>query len=325
MLQKYMPLIFGFIYLNVAAILNVYFIVSSAIRIVTQEILFRKGIVAGPGHRRRRGAAASRGPSRLSRRAADSGIDTPRRSSRSRSRRVAGHRVRWPEVRDRRSPARARPVRMVRARQRPMVRAPRPTGTARRQTVDRNPGRPRSSTPGPKPKERERRATRGVGGSQREVPRRREGDGPRHARCGGGRRRVRRPERTEGGLFGRLRGEARVQARVRPVAPPPKRTRRRGRIAKRDGGDGPKSSNSGNRNGNGRNRQDGAAAVDTADCRRRRSRRHRRPHLAKGHPVAIVATAREVESRVVASSRSNRESKDPGDSPEIVRTAWKSR
>ena len=28
------------------------------------------------------------------------------------------------------------------------------------------------------------------------------------------------------GLFGRLRGEARVQARVRPVAPPPKRGRR---------------------------------------------------------------------------------------------------
>ena len=48
MLQKYMPLIFGFIYLNVAAILNVYFIVSSAIRIGTQEVLFRKGIVPGP-------------------------------------------------------------------------------------------------------------------------------------------------------------------------------------------------------------------------------------------------------------------------------------
>jgi YidC/Oxa1 family membrane protein insertase len=48
MMQKYMPLIFGFIYLNVAAILNVYFIVSSAIRILTQEILFRKGIVGGP-------------------------------------------------------------------------------------------------------------------------------------------------------------------------------------------------------------------------------------------------------------------------------------
>jgi YidC/Oxa1 family membrane protein insertase len=49
MLQKYMPLIFGFIYLNVAAILNVYFIVSSAIRIGTQEVLFRRGIVPGPG------------------------------------------------------------------------------------------------------------------------------------------------------------------------------------------------------------------------------------------------------------------------------------
>jgi YidC/Oxa1 family membrane protein insertase len=48
MLQKYMPIIFGFIYINVAAILNVYFIVSSAIRIATQEILFRKGMVGGP-------------------------------------------------------------------------------------------------------------------------------------------------------------------------------------------------------------------------------------------------------------------------------------
>ncbi len=47
MLQKYMPLIFGFIYINVAAILNVYFVVSSAIRIGTQEVLFRKGLVGG--------------------------------------------------------------------------------------------------------------------------------------------------------------------------------------------------------------------------------------------------------------------------------------
>jgi len=45
MLQKYMPLIFGLIYLNIAAIINVYFIFSSAIRIGTQEVLFRKGIV----------------------------------------------------------------------------------------------------------------------------------------------------------------------------------------------------------------------------------------------------------------------------------------
>ncbi len=48
MMQKYLPLIFGLIYLNVAAILNVYFIISSAIRILTQEVLFRRGIVAGP-------------------------------------------------------------------------------------------------------------------------------------------------------------------------------------------------------------------------------------------------------------------------------------
>jgi YidC/Oxa1 family membrane protein insertase len=48
MMQKYMPLIFGLIYLNVAAIINVYFVFSSAIRIATQEVLFRKGIVAGP-------------------------------------------------------------------------------------------------------------------------------------------------------------------------------------------------------------------------------------------------------------------------------------
>jgi len=47
-MQKYLPLIFGIIYLNVAAILNVYFVVSSAIRIATQEVLFRRGIVPGP-------------------------------------------------------------------------------------------------------------------------------------------------------------------------------------------------------------------------------------------------------------------------------------
>ncbi len=48
MLQKYMPLIFGLIYLNIAAIINVYFIFSSAIRIGTQEVLFRRGVVGGP-------------------------------------------------------------------------------------------------------------------------------------------------------------------------------------------------------------------------------------------------------------------------------------
>ncbi len=39
------------------------------------------------------------------------------------------------------------------------------------------------------------------------------------------------------GLFGRLRGEARVQARVRPVAPPPKRGRRQKSDKRREGSD----------------------------------------------------------------------------------------
>ena len=48
MLQKYMPIVFGLIYLNIPAAVNVYFIVSSAIRIGTQEVLFRRGIVGTP-------------------------------------------------------------------------------------------------------------------------------------------------------------------------------------------------------------------------------------------------------------------------------------
>jgi spoIIIJ-associated protein len=52
------------------------------------------------------------------------------------------------------------------------------------------------------------------------------------------------------GLFGRLRGEARVQARVRPVAPPPKRGRRQKPAGRRDGGDRPRSG-SGPRKGGG--------------------------------------------------------------------------
>jgi len=46
--QKYVPLFFAFIYIYVAAILNVYFIVSTLIRIVTQEVLFKRGL-AGAG------------------------------------------------------------------------------------------------------------------------------------------------------------------------------------------------------------------------------------------------------------------------------------
>ena len=73
------------------------------------------------------------------------------------------------------------------------------------------------------------------------------------------------------GLFGRLRGEARVQARVRPVAPPPKRARRPRPDKKREGGDrsGPKGSGQGQEAGCGRSGRgqhaDGDGAVDRAD------------------------------------------------------------
>lgn len=55
------------------------------------------------------------------------------------------------------------------------------------------------------------------------------------------------------GLFGRMRGEARVQARVRPVAPPPKRGRRQRPERRRDGGDRSSNGNRGGRQNTGRN------------------------------------------------------------------------
>ena len=67
------------------------------------------------------------------------------------------------------------------------------------------------------------------------------------------------------GLFGRLRGEARVQARVRPVAPPPKRGRRSRPDKKREGGDRPRSKGAGPRNGNGRNRPGGGGGDGATD------------------------------------------------------------
>src|SRR5258708_33194782 len=48
MLQKYMPIVFGLIYLNIPAAVSVYFIVSSAIRVGTQVVLLRRGIVGAP-------------------------------------------------------------------------------------------------------------------------------------------------------------------------------------------------------------------------------------------------------------------------------------
>ena len=69
------------------------------------------------------------------------------------------------------------------------------------------------------------------------------------------------------GLFGRLRGEARVQARVRPVAPPPKRTRRPRPDKKREGGNRSRPKSSGTKEGSsgGRGRQGSEATASSDD------------------------------------------------------------
>ena len=67
------------------------------------------------------------------------------------------------------------------------------------------------------------------------------------------------------GLFGRLRGEARVQARVRPVAPPPKRTRRQRPDRKREGGERSRSNGAKGKGADGGGRQEGDAADERAD------------------------------------------------------------
>ncbi len=44
-MQKFFPIIFGFIYLRVPAGATIYMVVSSAMRIGTQEVMFRTGMV----------------------------------------------------------------------------------------------------------------------------------------------------------------------------------------------------------------------------------------------------------------------------------------
>jgi spoIIIJ-associated protein len=68
------------------------------------------------------------------------------------------------------------------------------------------------------------------------------------------------------GLFGRMRGEARVQARVRPMAPPPKRGRRPRPDRARNGGSSRKQSSGGGgqRSGNGGNGRSPARSEEEA-------------------------------------------------------------
>jgi len=51
-MQRFMPLIFAYIYFLVPAGVVVYMIVSSAIRVLTQDLIFRTGLVQRPGERR---------------------------------------------------------------------------------------------------------------------------------------------------------------------------------------------------------------------------------------------------------------------------------
>ena len=60
-MQKFFPLIFGFIYLNVPAGATIYMVVSSAMRIATQEFMFRTGMVTPVVHEREIGSGAKEG------------------------------------------------------------------------------------------------------------------------------------------------------------------------------------------------------------------------------------------------------------------------
>ncbi len=66
------------------------------------------------------------------------------------------------------------------------------------------------------------------------------------------------------GLFGRMRGEARVQARVRPIAPPPKRGRRQRPDRARSGGSSRKQASGGGGQGPG-NRGNGKGPTQTEE------------------------------------------------------------
>jgi hypothetical protein len=56
-MQKFFPIIFGLIYLRVPAGATIYMVISSAMRIGTQEVMFRTGMVTPVSHEREIGGA----------------------------------------------------------------------------------------------------------------------------------------------------------------------------------------------------------------------------------------------------------------------------
>ena len=227
-IQKYMPLIFGFIYLNVAAIINVYFIVSSAIRLGTQEVLFHRGLV--PGTAPMPAKNAGKGTPAAPKAAKDGGERTLPKATGERPAAGGSSGSRGNGSKGGKGAGGAGPS------------ASGDGGSGNGSGNGKNPASDGAAGAGDgaspaKPKAAHPRsknsATEGLG--------RRSWIGwkPVERRCPRPRRRCSiswgSPRTTpefvvlsepKAGLFGRMRGEASVQARVRPVAPPPKRGRR---------------------------------------------------------------------------------------------------
>jgi YidC/Oxa1 family membrane protein insertase len=80
-MQRVMPLIFAYIYFLVPAGVVIYMIVSSGIRVVTQDLMFRSGLVQSPGGERQVGAAKAKPPASPAVVDAQSSATAPRRQA----------------------------------------------------------------------------------------------------------------------------------------------------------------------------------------------------------------------------------------------------
>ena len=218
-MQKIMPIIFAYIYFLIPAAVVIYMIVSSPIRIVTQDIMFRTGIVQRPGEReiggqgqKKPGGGWSRpAPSRSEvrrgrrRRTVERGDPTEAGGLQSRRSGADG----WRGGKDR--PAAGR--RATGAGAGPTGRRPERAGPMEPARVVPT-ERPQAAPPVEGKTSKKGPLTRGVGGSHRQDPR--GGQGVRARPAGGGRegRRGLVVAEPKTGLFGRMRSEARVRARV---------------------------------------------------------------------------------------------------------------
>ena len=136
-MQKFFPIIFGVIYLKVPAGATIYMVVSSAMRIGTQEVMFRTGMVAPVVHEREIGSAKGTRTNRRSQ-------PRSRCRRRPRARRTARRPPRRPCRRPRAGATGAPATEGSRPQGRRRTAVPRPT--ARRRPRSRTRGRARSGT-----------------------------------------------------------------------------------------------------------------------------------------------------------------------------------